>query len=486
MRQAAIDKAWRDCRNPLKKRLDVTSLVIKRNDTSQEIPISSRVNALLGENGAGKSTLLSTLVNLANLENPIPTLYLGSSITLKYNNKNFTLPYTQIAAAPLEAVDNTHPTFESIDTSRDAHTSTSYLKKQQNLAEYLLQFEFKTINQQGLLEFNAISGRSYSEIKIKEFESPLDPDDYLPYFSVKLSNGTEYDSLGMGFGELCTFIVIWRVSRCKSGHAILLDEPDSHLSPNARRRLADFLAIKAAEKELWIVFSTHSIESIENMSESELLLLARQDEDHSSPISVGNDKNEAFLRLGLTLSKRFLLLVEDVDSQELINQILQKYQPIIAQTCEVLPLIKGGEEIAKIVNDFPAENSVCRVIAVLDGDKSKTIATTNNIVFLPYDSDPIAAAKEWIQHHIEALAIRLQLSEDLIRTTAIRSAHVDHHDYCAEIANRLGLPGIQTKDVRRALISAWLSDQTVSNECEGFGRNLFNKIATSSLYRSQI
>ena len=335
MRKAQIDKAWSDCRHPVKRRLDVSSLVVTRRETSQAITIVSRVNALLGENGAGKSTLLSCLANLSEADQ-FGNLYTGSSVSFKYNNNSLTLPKPEGATGNNTLV---YPTFEAIDTSRDAHTSVHYLKAQQNLAGYLLQSEFKHIDSNGILEFNAVTGRSYAEIKIKEIESPQDPDDYLPYFWVKLSDGTEYDSLGMGFGELCTFILIWRINRCKNGQAILLDEPDSHPSPNSRRRMADFFAIKAAKMDLWIVFSTHSIESIESMIESELLLLARIDENPSSPISIGQDKNEAFLRLGLSLSKRFLIIVEDVDSSELLSQILQKFQPIIAQTCEIIPLV---------------------------------------------------------------------------------------------------------------------------------------------------
>lgn len=482
MRKAAIDKAWEDCRTGGKKRLDVRSLIIKRNDVSQEIAISSRVNALLGENGAGKSTLISALASIGNSGNGAAGLYMGSSISLRYNNADITLPLPQ----PIDAADDAslaHPTFESVNLSRDAHVVVDFLSKQQNLPEYLLQFESKSLALKELLEVNSITGRNYSEIKVKEFESPADPDDFLPYFSVKLSNNTEYDSLGMGFGELCAFLVIWRVSRCKNGQAILLDEPDSHLSPNARRRLADFLAVKAADKELWVIFSTHSIESIENMSEAELLLLARPDDTLGNPINVGRDKKEAFLRLGLTLSKRFLLLVEDLDSQELVSQILQKFQPIVAQTCEVIALIKGGEEIAKLIKNFPTDNPICRVIAVLDGDKASTIAHSNDLMFLPSDNDPIAAAKEWVRNNLGVLAAKLSLSEHVVSEAITRSAHVDHHDYCAEIAQRLALPGIQTKDIRRTLLSAWLSDESVSSECEEFSKHLLTKLAASALYR---
>jgi energy-coupling factor transporter ATP-binding protein EcfA2 len=456
MRKAAIDKAWEDCRNPTKKRLDVTSLLLKRGEASQEIVISSRINALLGENGAGKSTLIATLAQIGRLESATTSLYSGSSISLRFNNRSITLPPPQ----PLENADDAYlplPTFESVNLSQDAHIIVGFLTNQQNLLEYLLQFEYKTLTQKELLEVNSITGRNYSEIKVKEFESPTDPDEFLPYFSVKLSNDTEYDSLGMGFGELCAFLVIWRISRCKNGQAILLDEPDSHLSPNARRRLADFLAVKAAEKELWVIFSTHSIESIENMSEAELLLLARPDETQNSPISIGKDKKEAFLRLGLTLSKRFLLLVEDLDSQELLSQILQKFQPLIAQTCEVIALIKGGEEIAKTISGFPTDNPICRVVAVLDGDKSKTITHSNDLLFLPSDSDPIAAAKEWVKKNMDVLATKLNLSEQLVNDAILRSSHVDHHDYCAEVAQRLA---------------------------EKFSNNLLATLAASAIYRS--
>jgi energy-coupling factor transporter ATP-binding protein EcfA2 len=479
MKKAAIDKAWSDCRNPTKKRLDVTSILLKRGDTIQEISISSRINALLGENGAGKSTLISTLAHIGSLKRVNTSFYSGTSISLRFNNKCITLPPPQ----PLEgedAVNSSLPTFESVNLSRDAHITLDFLAKQQNLPEYLVQFEHKILTQKELQEVNSITGRNYSEIKFKEFESPIDPDEYLPYFSVKLANSTEYDSLGMGLGELCTFLVIWRLSRCKNGQAILLDEPDSHLSPNARRRLADFLAVKAAEKELWVIFSTHSIESIENMSEAELLLLARPDEAQTNPVNIGKDKNEAFLRLGLTLSKRFLLLVEDLDSQELLSQILQKFQPLIAQTCEVIALIKGGEEIVKTISGFPTDNTICRVIAVLDGDKSKTITPSNDLLFLPSDSDPIAAAKEWALKNMGVLATKLNLADQLVSDAISRSSHVDHHDYCAEVAQRLALPGIHTKDIRRALLNAWLSDRSVATDCEEFSKNLLTKLDISA------
>ena len=482
MRKAEIDKAWEKCRGTSKQRLDVSQLIVSTNAVNHSIPIASRVCALLGENGSGKSTFLKSL---ADINAPIGFSDSRSrvdGITVTHNGTHQTFLNRQRSEKVGEG--NVSPTLriEKIDAASEVHVIQKYLSTQNNLAEYIAQFGERQVLGLELSLYQLVANRNYLNLSVKELESPSDPDDVIPFFDVNVNSVPRYDSRSMGFGELCTCYLIWRIQRCEKGSIVLLDEPDSHLSAGSRRALTDFFAVVAADKELWIVFTSHSIEPIEKLREDELILLNRPEAMFGTPVVLAQQKRDAIVQLGFTLSRRFLLVVEDVDAQELVSQVLAKWQPQIAKACEVAAMVRGAEEINKLIKLFPRRTSVCTLTAILDGDKRSTVEGDSNILFLPGTSDPMNQMKDWCLNNVQIISDRLGIDTLTVGNAIVRAASCNYHDFCASFSEALQQPNFDTKVARRSLLSAWLSDPNEALPFIEFAKAIKIKLQTAPFF----
>ena len=482
MRKAEIDKAWDKCREKSKSRLDVSHLFVFTNEELQSIPIPSRVCALLGENGSGKSTFLKSLSDINSPINPLDSRPRVDGLTVKKNGIHQTFlnrPRTKIINL---ANDCSTLQIEKVDAAAEIHKIQKYLSSQNNLDEYIGQFDKRQVLGSDLSLYQVVTSRNYASFSIRELESPVDPDDVIPFFDVTLNKGPSYDSRSMGFGELCTCYLIWRIQRCEKGSIILLDEPDSHLSAGSRRALTDFFAVTAANNELWIIFTSHSIEPIEKLREEDLILLNRPEIKFGTPIFIAQQKRDAIVQLGFTLSRRFLLVVEDVDSQEVVSQVLAKWQPQIAKACEVLALISGAEEIAKLITSFPKNTKVCTLTAILDGDKRSTVKEDPDILFLPGTSDPMQQMKAWCIANVQTISDRTSIDIVSVESAISRAAAHDYHDFCSSFSEALQQPNFDTKVARHTLLSAWLSDLNEASPFIEFSRVIKEKLETAPFF----
>lgn len=482
MRKAEIDKAWESCRETSKKRLHVSELAVSTSTKNHTIPIASRVCALLGENGSGKSTFLESL---ANINSPIKFNDSRSRVdglTATHNGTYQTFLNRLRDQNTNTKNESSILQIEKIDAASEVHQIQKYLSTQNNLDEYLTQFGKRKILGSELSQYQLVANRNYSSFSIAEIESPSDPDDVIPFFEVNINTSLGYDSRSMGFGEFCTCYLIWRIRRSEKGSVVLLDEPDSHLSSSSRRALTDFFAIVAAEKELWIVFTSHSIEPIERLREDELILLNRPEAMFGNPVVLAQQKRDAIVQLGFTLSRRFLLVVEDVDAQELVSQVLARWQPQVAKACEVAAMARGAEEIVKLINLFPRKTSVCALTAILDGDKKSTVQADSDILFLPGTTDPMNQMKEWCLKNATVIADRSGIDISTVGNAINRAASSNYHDFCSSFSEALQQPNFDTKVVRRTLLLAWLSDAIESAPFEEFAKSIKEKLQAAAFF----
>jgi hypothetical protein len=368
-----------------------------------------------------------------------------------------------------------------IDPSSQAHSVRAYLNEQENFDEYLAQFEAKIITGDELAIYAAVLGRNFASLTVRELESPDDPDGVIPIFSVKLSAGLNYDSRSMGFGELCACFVIWKLRRCDKGSIVFIDEPDSHLSAHARRSLTDCLAVTAAERELWILFSSHSVEPVEKLREEELILL-RRPEHAPEPVAVAQHKRDAIVGLGLSLSKRFLILTEDVDAADLTQIALARWQPQLAKACEIKAAIRGAEELGSLANLFPIDTNVCRLLVVLDGDKRASIGQNAQIRFLPGNEDPVQRVQAWCTQNVEVLAKQLGVDSAALRLAVQVASAVDYHDFFSTVASELQQSGMTTGVIRRAVFASWGTQPEVAPELQAFAEEVRSAVAAAPFF----
>jgi len=473
MRKAAIDRAWEQCRDVKRARLAIGEIAFPLGEEVKSLAVSSRVAAFVGKNGAGKTSLLRALSQLMTLGQAPVQRMIVASLSGSYNGRAFRVPEVQGEVRHA-------PTALLIDASARAHRLLEFFRVQKDLPELLASYGFNRATQAEAAPFDFLCGRSYEYIEIAEVEGPApaaaslaeqaEPE-ILPFFKVRF-DGTEYDALSMGFGELCAFYVVWSLNRAQKGSVVLFDEPDSHLSPAARRALSSVIAMVAANRELWIAFSSHSTEALEALDDSELFLVDSSQGSSSHPVSLAGARRRTLRALGIAPVKRLLVAVEDIDAEEVAFQVLNRFAEDVSGAVDIQKFVAGATEVVSFVDAFPPESRIGRCVALLDGDKRADFATNMNVLYLPGTEDPIAAARRVVVADPTQFSTLLGVPVPRL-AVALRNVHAaDHHDFCSALLEELRLEGTQVSVVRRALVGAWLSDEDTAVEAQRVASSL--------------
>ncbi|WP_316015901.1 ATP-dependent nuclease [Roseobacter sp. HKCCA0434] len=90
------------------------------------------------------------------------------------------------------------------------------------------------------------------------------------------SQGNRYHSeRNFGLGELCVLKLIRSIKDCKEGSLVIIDEIEMALHSKVQVRLIEYLKRVAGEKNLTIIFSTHSPSVIKRFGKNNLFFIER-------------------------------------------------------------------------------------------------------------------------------------------------------------------------------------------------------------------
>lgn len=476
MRQAEIDQAWKRNREKRPGSLTVEKLIFRFDALSKSITkeflVPGRVCALLGENGSRKTAILRSLFSVSPKTGELPTWQVRlHGVELSFRKISLTILKSGTTEND-DSENKTVPDVVYVDSSSDVHEITTRLLRQDNLEELVEQHESKQLTDAEMGPYCFVLGREYSQIKIREIElaalgdevpnsdfEDADGEIIYPFFEVAYADGFTYDSRNMGFGELSAFLLIWKLARAQKGTLFLIDEPDSHLSAASRGAVADYFAWIADKQQHWILFSSHSLEPVQRLTEHEMLVITRPEYGLTNNPSFSSDKRSVMLKLGFTLSRKFLFVVEDVDALEVLTKVMGKWLPDLAPSCDIRKMLGGAEAIQSLSSYFPDDTPVCILTIVLDGDKRGL--QDKRIAFLPGTTDPMDQVRNWSLANSGLVAASMDVGEGVLTNALKAAAAVDSHDFCREVSRRLALPQFDVPRVRQGLVAAWLRDEAV-------------------------
>lgn len=196
---------------------------------------------------------------------------------------------------------------------------------------------------------------------------------------------TYYSEKNFSLGEICVLKMIRRLRACKKNSLILIDELELALHPKAQIKLLDYLKKIAVDKNLTIIFSTHSITLLKSTPKKNIIFL--EHENNAVKASRGVYPSYAIGHMSSPNEKNFDLIIytEDVSAATTADTLLtavvqEKYKDKIAAypSFQVIPI---GPFIS-VVRHLAGSDAVipdAKTFALLDADvKSETLVQWRN------------------------------------------------------------------------------------------------------------
>lgn len=197
-----------------------------------------------------------------------------------------------------------------------------------------------------------------------------------------------FSEKSFSLGELCVLKLAKKILSAPDTSLVLIDEVEMALHPQAQVRLLRKVTELAAEKNLTVLFSTHSATLIKNAPKKNLILLkARSDGAVTTTRSPFPAQILGEIAFDDELTADFILYVEDKQAKLLVEQLVSIYMAQCHPEKRHRPLLKvvpvGGfpqvlEMLATSSGIFP---SYVKRFALLDEDvktESLTAARRSN------------------------------------------------------------------------------------------------------------
>lgn len=414
-----------------------------------DIAFFSPFSVLAGPNGAGKTTLLRALwatldpTSAALNESTNTKLIAGkatSELTIGSEKKAFEVTLPLKRAATHEEPANNQTRLDEvvhIDTTFETERMRKAFSNADDIDDIINGEGVVSISNDNLEIINYITHRAYRSATLYEVEFA----EYtLPFFEVSYRND-RYDSRTMGAGELAAFYLWWAVNRINTGGVLLIEEPETYLSPGSQKALGDFLLSEVVSKKLLCIATSHSAAVISSLPNESIRLLVRE----PVGVKVVNNAPPAILYedLGINHALEAIVFVEDEAGSAFVKAILERFDGRLARSIGVLKR-NGWGDIISVMDSLGETSSISiKFIGVFDGDVRTQIPQIfkHRYAFLPGTEA------------LESIFRNMVISDPIPLASAIGNANLpaiivalegrDHHDWYEEICKQVGLTKAQ-------------------------------------------
>lgn len=177
-----------------------------------------------------------------------------------------------------------------------------------------------------------------------------------------------YSEAFAGSGETAVARMVHAVRSAPRGSLFLLDEPETSLHPGAQVEVVRFLLQNVLEKNLQIVLSTHSPSMVRWLPEDGIHLLTL---DPSGVVRISSNipHEEAFCELGHPVENTTLIVVEDLLSKQLLEEVAKtEGNQFFARFSFAFG--HGGDSAMKQNAAVYSKLNAKRIHFIFDGDKA--------------------------------------------------------------------------------------------------------------------
>ncbi|WP_206922935.1 ATP-dependent nuclease [Alicyclobacillus suci] len=464
MRMARAKDHWRHVYEN-SYRYKVTSIELNelRGIGKGTISFSGGITALCGLNGAGKTTILRAILGVLSkdpdelgLDDEIVNRLRGSNISAslfidgKESGRTIAVSEENVSMEPQNSPIETVwiELFHQISQILDFY-------KQANFADLLEASGYREADNEELEDLSYIVGRHYESGEIYEIEHPQL--DYVPYFTVS-TGSADYGAEDMGMGEFAAFYIMWHLRRILKDSILLIEEPETFLAPKSQSALLDIVAKFSAKKRIWVIFTTHSPAILNRIPPEHIRFVARAAGDVR--ISTPSKQTDFLLPLGVPVSKKGVILVEDKAAEQLTRCWLGLFRPSLIQDYDIV-WAGSTTSIQRLLKDIPfiKLSNWLEIIGLFDGDQRGKIQDDYKwpFSFLPTSEAPEHFLMKAAYSSQERLADLLGRDVDSISRALSLLDGVNHHDWLTILPDYVA---VSFEQCVSALFTIWASEPT--------------------------
>lgn len=457
MRAAAVKKIWKNLRLSRKRkvsRIDFSwSMVPGLNDGS--LSVTAPITLICGENGAGKSRIMHALYRafrsttdgfpayrfFRRADGEVCTL----AVSLDGDSESLSAPQVSDHFFPdgeLERIRLFCPAMAVAAQLEEIRNDVAFGERLEGAVS-------RSFNDAQLKHASQILARSYSSVEVFEVEATSDSE-AMRYFRAK-SHGVYYDSNEMGEGELAIFNMLDLLAEMAEGSVVLIEEPESYLSPRAQSVFMDVLAEISGSSGLTCIVSSHSGVVAKRLNLDEIFFVSRGSGGVAleSPVR----KTDLVERLGLLSPKATIFFVEDRAGRCFCRTILDIESNQLGGRGEFV-VCGGSGNAKKAVMSLPREIYSVAHVAILDGDERGKVDDPR-VLFLPGNAGPDKLLHDFaIGLDAASLALEIGVDGRSLALALNKTEGLDSHDW-PEAFGRL--VSCSEDEVIRRLTTAWAS-----------------------------
>ncbi len=264
-----------------------------------------------------------------------------------------------------------------------------------------------------------------------------------PYFRVSYG-GVEYDSLGMGLGELSVHVLLWSLwyLRDRPDTLLVLDEPDAYLPPQSRKVLLEDLLALALDRKQAILLCSHAHELMAPAAAHDSLTVLVRSPDRLHTF-VGEEAAQAAMinLIERPPGLRLLLFVEDDAAAALARSCLKFWDIRSVNFVAVVPTRGTGSLVQLARQPLQRQSAALACAIVPDGDPpGREVARDEQgwpVVYLPGPTDPDGHFFENVK--AGHLAARLSVTEARVRGVLSSIEGAVGHRWTEELIEGLGV-----------------------------------------------
>ncbi|WP_321872092.1 ABC transporter ATP-binding protein [Burkholderia ubonensis] len=224
----------------------------------------------------------------------------------------------------------------------------------------------------------------------------------------------------------------------ESGAIVLLEEPESFISPASQIALGAALAKFASENKFTIIFTSHSESLVSRLSAKNLVINIPDSKGHVNA-TIAENPHEHLRALRLQPKKEGMVMCEDWGAVAFLRGILKRESHFALSRFDFVPAFSESN-VARLLEFYPHRVGATPIFGVLDGDVRNSFAY-NRLkwphCFLPGDVAPEKILIDTLVNNVDAFCSKFRLSRRNVDLAIASTQGMDYHDFIAELVSSL-------------------------------------------------